>query len=168
MEPEQTRRKTEAEKFRDSKWYFAFNNLGLPVIILGLICYAGVSVFNRTADWIEPKADAIIKKHIEIVETAKELGAESLQVQRENQETNKLTTEILARMSENTKPLAGINGECLQITKEIREDVRDIHRATVGQLYPRPRPSGTPPKVGTASKPENDLQPTIAIPVDDQ
>ena len=120
--------------YKNTFIFWFFDRYGLPLLLLFGVAYTGY----RFALWIEPRADQLIDTHIDIVHTAKKLGAESLEVQKENQETNKRTTEILAAMADNTKPLAGINGEHMLMTKEIRDDVRDmssdvrdIHRAVV-------------------------------------
>lgn len=142
------------EEYRASFWFWVLDRYGLPVMLLFAIAYSGY----RFSLWLEPRADQLIDSHIDIVNTAKKIGEESLAVQKENKETNKRTTDILSVMADNTKPLATINSDHLQMTKEIREDVRDIsldvrdiHRSVVPQKIgsterPIPKPSATAPK----------------------
>lgn len=122
------------DEYRNSFWFWVLDRYGLPILLIVAIGWAGV----RFTEWLRPKADQLFEKHIEIVDTAKALGQESLEVQRDVKDLMDKVVNDGSQMDKTTQ-------EHLRITTEIRADVKDLHRTLVEPPRPTPRATEVSP-----------------------
>lgn len=128
--------------YKDSFWFWILDRYGLPILLLFCIGWATA----RFAEWLRPKADQLFEKHIEIVDTAKALGQDSLEVQREVKNLMEKVVNDGGSVDRNVQEHMRITTELKGITTEIQRDVKDIHLAVVPKTPAPPRPSATRPK----------------------
>lgn len=105
-----------------SVWFWIYEKVGLPTLLLAIVLYAGA----RVVEWAEPRINKVVDRHLKFVDTSAQTQSESLKLQEQNKSIHQDQAEILERLTKTQVDGTIIGDEHRRLTLEIRDDVKDI------------------------------------------